>query len=50
MNIMDFGIGFLSGCVITFLFSLRNWKKKKQKMIEKSKIEPIYYDLGKLLK
>ena len=41
-----FFFGFIIGSIFMFILSA----KKKRRKEEKSRVEPIYYDLGRLLK
>jgi len=50
MNLIVSGGGLIVGFVVGFVLCWRLAAKRRKRMIEKSRIEPIYYDLGRLLK
>ena len=50
MEILTHLAAFFFGCIIGLIFMSIRYSRKKKKMVEKSRVEPIYYDLGRLLK
>ena len=50
MEILILLAAFFFGFIIGLIFMFVLYAKKKKRMVEKSRVEPIYYDLGRLLK